>query len=1533
MAEPEQQKAPEKRDSKVEATESREFDVKIQGLDRALGNPLPVPDNASDEQLLSLTKPANDRGAVTGFTELMRANEVVYKRKAIQHAADLGSGQIRTQTFNSGEYVVASQLGTYFEGLEESVRYMSESLKDHAALSDIIAALPKAAQDKIAGRRMQASLYIASLTRSLDERVAFANARKLQFAMAKKPDDQALKTQYEAVLKHPALTEESKSALQSTPQTAGDWTANLDKTILRVLEGTQPIDGVDQGFLPQHIYIDVLQARYTQLLEEQKKLVRDKARDREGGQVALDLIGKEREGIMAEMISYTNELGRYQMRLSRLFATQNLFKNVDTDGAWMSPEGSTPKIEKDKTGEAMKAEKTFHLDALDGMTTTASKEFTPGIFEALRDGIVNSTITSTELALRIMNVLKIADFGTGALSGRVKDFLVGPIAEAMGWPRDPQTGELKNPKDLTQKEREAMAGKVGQLRDVMNAFQRESGSADVLETSKAIRALDAAEGIGAFKIGRVQEPLPVESAPMKASDVSGKLQQYEAKYGNREDAVATLQAVLFRQLEGQWGQLDGSGKGGTGFIGSYARMLSEFERIIGVQLDLAGAAFTVSQRYFNLAKGMAIGAAGLGIASLFAGGLAAHAGVKVASKAVRAPVNMARRLILGRAPAERTALRTGPRATGVQRALWAGAVAYEAYNVYSNIEEIQRDNERIKETKGEIEAQLIKAGFVKTVADTYEHPLGPKVSLKEIYEGVDQQRAIQYARTGVAAAELGATLLMGARLLIGRAGLVFAAVSITVEAGITSYQNQAARDFLANPDTPPWLIAALGTQKLVKQSEYDMLVNSSSWNFLFTSSEQTKGDVRKKMYFTLFNQELGGFAPELFRELYAGRMNVGEIDRFYAEDFQNMVMPYAMVRLFRTAQAKGSSAGWEQISRGKVDRGTVIFPPDLTHVEIRQAMRESAVFYVQHLREKHFTRLLVEEALVKKQLEKEPNSTTLRMKLADTQAVLRALGDQHVLGSRIGDTINADNAASLSGKTRAEAILELLKTKAENGKDLILEDLNLPGLKGTADFRTAAAFLNRFVTDPALRTNAERVQPLTTNEPEGRIYPAWNDWKGNFNRLFRLPTGLDEGHTNLMINHAAKNVWQGIDPKAKFGDLSDGEARNKITEGAIGYFEKTIEKQGYSLNESLSKSLYGGQIPVFGSVEGGEQTKMLQSVATPSQSDRAFGIEHVKAVIVSGDRIDANGHRVVLATFVYGQPGSMYFLQNAVATSATSRSTGYNVGESMAYDEKEFRKTAIGKGFGKSVEAELNQMILRRREADRLRGVEQEQQRRKAALEAAQKQAEMEDAAVQRDNLREMTAKAKPDRLSKISDRWKKEAYRMLYTDPDTKVSSLVTYGNYSDTDTPSFNALPTDGRQEPEANYLIIVEGPGGRKIKIDLATFEDQKTTPADRRLMQEFIVSPIAGREQDSLLKVLNLFPYDNFISSWRTDHYYKGELLRELLPLYNRTSDYEKAQSFLNELFQKLRRAKAITSDSKDEIVEWFDDHKAMFGIKE
>lgn len=1529
----EQLRVPEQRNTQIETSEFREFSLRTQALGRSIGADLTLPDEPSDQDLLDVLQHTNERGTVMSFTELMRANEIVYKRKGIQHLADLESEQFRDQYFLSEEYIVAQQLGTYFEGVEASVRYMSESLKNHETIADFIVALPAESQAKIGEQRTMASLYVASLTRTLDERTAFSNARKLQFAISQNSDDQVLQKQYEAILSHPALAPESKAALEGAPRGSVLRTAELDKKILRLLAGTEPVESVQQAFLPQHMYIDALQARYTQLLEEQKELTLEKAHQREGGQQVIDLLTKERESIMAEMISYTNELGRYQIKVSRLFATQNLFNDIDVDGAWLSPEGSTPTMNSEQVEQAIQGEKEFHLNAVDGMVSTAANSFTPGVFETLRDGIVNSTITTTDLGIRIMDLLKIADFGTGVVSERVKDYLTGPIAEAMDWPRDPETGEMKELSKFTPEEREKLAAKVGQLKEVMMTFQRESGSVEILETTKAIRALDATEGVSQTAVGNVRQPFPVEQSLISAADIPTKIAAYEQQYGSREDAVATLQAVLFRQLDRQWGTQDGAG-GGTGFIGAYGRMLSEVERIVGVQFDLAGATLTVSQRYFNLAKIAALGAGGVGIAGLLGGAVVARGMTRVVSGVVRTPVNTARRLLLGREPAQRIALAEGPRATGLQRTLWGAAVAYEAYNTYSNIEEIQRQNDRIGEVKSKIEAQLIIAGFTKVegLEGAYEHPLGPKVSLKEIFENVDQQRVIQYARTGVAAAELLATLRMGARVLIGRAGLVFAAVSITVEAGITSYQSQAARDFLGDPNTPPWLIAALGAEKLVEQSEYDMLVNSSSWNFYpFTSTDETKDAVRDKMYFTLLNQELGAFSPELFREIYAGRMNVGQINEMYEKDFQEFIMPYAMMRLFAVAKTKGSSATWEQIKSGKVDRGTVIFSPDLTHLEIRQAMREAAVFYVQHIREERFTTLLVEKALAKKQLQADPNNQALRIKLADTQAVLRVLADQTVLGHRVGDDVTVENVAILDGKTRSEVLLTVLQKRAENGESFALDGLALPGLSEEADFTTTRTFLQQFISDPILRTSVERIDPLTTAEPEGRIYPAWNDWEGNFNRLFQLPIGLDEGHVTLMANHAANNVWRGVDARNDLGtDMTYEEAGNKITEGAVQYVNQQVRNSRFQPDEGLSSALYGGRVPVFGSISSKEQESLLRSISTPNSPDKAFHIAHVKAVIVSGHCIEQNGHHVVLVTFVYGEPGSMYFLQNAAATSATANSRGYTSGSPMAFHEEEFRKTTLGGRFTDAVEPKMTQILLQQRKEDRVREIEHERLARGSALRASQLQAEREDVDVQRENLATMTSAARSNRLIKIADHWNEEAYRMLLTDDETKLSVLATFQNYDDNPGPAFSASPTNGRNDSVTKHTVVIEGANGRTLSIDLDTYEDQATTPLDRRLMQEFITTPLSGQPRDSLLKVLDLFPYDNVVSRWKTDHFYKDELANQLLPLYNQVPE-EKTQLFLRELFQQLRSEGAITSESKTSIVQWFNEHKRLFGI--
>lgn len=903
---------------------------------------------------------------------------------------------------------------------------------------------------------------------------------------------------------------------------------------------------------------------------------------------------------------------------------------------------------------------------------------------------------------------------------------------------------------------------------------------------------------------------------------------------------------------------------------------------------------------------------------------------------------VARRLPI--APAPGTAL------SARARIGWSGMAAFQAYNLYNNIQDLQAEGDRIQRLRTSMHSELTRAGFTRDAQnpDRYTHSNGVTLSLRNIEQAVSNQWWSRAGLTGLAAAELGVSALVLAGLVSNPVGITVLAVGAVIETGLRSYHSDQARTFIAS--CPPWLLVALGARDAVGQSEYDMLINASSWNFI-NSSEANRDETRRKMYFNIFNHELGAFAPELLQEIYAGRNSTQSIDDFYSGDFKDIVLQYVYVRLFQILRARNPQASWAQVSEGRIDRGWVVLPADITYLEIRSAMREAAAVYVHHIREKRYLEIRARRVALEQRHRTDPTDQTVLDQLTDARAVEQLLAQQQVLGAQLTDALSDAQITANRNQTRTQRLLATLYQQVNaSGGTAAFTLRTQPAAAGvrqeSIDFGSRDAVLRLFLEDPVQRARLERVAPFTTEEPEGAVMPAWNDWQGNFNRLFRLPTGVDEYFGTLVTRHAANNVWQGANSTRPADNMSEQAARNSITEGAIQYMDTRGSTFGLSHNATLSRRLYGGYPPVFGDADGEDQMALLEMLRRPHAQGggRAFDLANVRAVIVQSARIQANGHHVVLVTFVYrGRGGEHYFLQNAGATSATARSRSRITGIAMPYNQAGFLATALGRQWRDRLLPEVERLeVQRRREAEQ-QGVEVERARRRSAEQQfieQQRQAEVAreqaDPDIQAADRRRMMGLARTDRFTIIADRWGRRARRMVYTNAQG-AQELITLSYYTEPENvgAAFTAGPQDGRQEANSSFAFRIEQSEVRWWATGHGFLTQENIGQSDRDRLRDIACTPIADQGRDSLLQVMDLFPYENYIAgrfSPFSTHYYKAELLQELQPLYDRTPSYEMAREFLRTLFDKLRDANGITSSSRSSIARWFRNNQARFGIR-
>lgn len=1534
----------------AEVREWTAFRSQLSGLERSLGARVPLPNNPTDLELDALAADTRRRIVYTNFHELMRSNEIYNKRGAIQHAADLENPERRVR-FNRESYIVNSQTGLYYEALSEVTQFVADSMRNYEACQDVINTLPAAARTPLEIKRRQSTTYLQSLQRSCDERTAFANACQAVVLMQ---EERAGPNRAAEIARLTTIRDEAMGRLSAesravanvanpTPAQLGAMRTRanvLERDIIDTCSGTKRIEGVDAGWLPTYLYLDVLQARYTQIQDQQREFVRERRHMQEGGGRAMQVLNCEREAVMAQMVAYTRDLSGYQMHMSRLTTMQRLIgPRLNVAGA-LASDGPTNAETRRDINRSAREMRDFHLDRLAATTNQANIEFGGGLLtrERIRDGLMRNTVTAATISAWISRILTAN--GQIDLGGRVQNFLAGPICDAIGWPKNAD-GTFKLV--LTDEEKTVITERLGRLTDTLQTFNRTNNGAQIRDTVAAIKLLDPTEAVGADRIGQVREPLP--AGEVTAAQVPAKLAELERTYGNSQDAVATLHAMLLRQLTAQWGSLNADGRTGTGFIGKYATMLFEIERMIGVQLDVAGACYQMQRNMFAAAWGT-VTAVAVSPAVLYA---LPFVGMAAITRPGLATMRVATRAGIA---AVRFPIREFRLATPFQRATWSAGVAVEAYRLYETYQEIGRENERLNDVKGQIAAQLVLAGFTREGAtDVYTHPCGSRIRLNEMNQGLDEQRYAAYMRGGAQAIGLGGLLLMGPRVAMGPAGWALIGIQVTVEAGITAWSDRRARELIANPNTPPWLLVALGAERLVNRSEYNMLVNSSSWNFLFTSTAETKQAVRDKMYFTIFGQELGAASPELYREIMAGMRNVGQIDSLFNGDFKNFMMPYVYVRLFQKTRSRGSSVSWDAVKEGRVDRGWVVIPPDVTNLDIREAMREVGILYVQHMREKRYVALWRQRATLQREADAAPADREKRVRLADCVHMLDLMGEERVLGQPLR-TLTPEFLNDPGEKTRPQLLMEAIFGQVNGNPGAANFRLNAEAVRGIrglpagmardgVDFTSGDTMLALGADNPAQLLNLRRIGPLSTEEPAGRVFPEWRDWAGQGRRLLALPIGLDEGAALQGARNTANNVSAGAGLPNVPADATWEVAQDRITEGAVRMFANN--RRRFTRDDRLAGDLYGrdGSIPpVFTNLDArfaGNVTRQRSLMVNARRPDggAAFDLRNVRAVFIESQTLPS-GHDVVLFTFVYGDIQAMgvrdtrvYVLQRAAASSATARGDNQSTGRSVGYTEAGFREQQGGADIlNRTLVQAQQEQLDRARNAHEARVAEDRERPIREARERAEREAAARETAARAERIRVATERmrANPNTFVAIENATGGGSrFHMRYR--DGAEDKVIVLGRYTVNREPGFRAAPSGELRNPELTTSISIDG---TDTTIPWNLMRNNDLSYAQQRMYLRVLTTPLPGETAMPFERIMSMFPmYDSLSIDVRA----------ELRTLYNAATD---KQGFLYYLLTVTAVHGGFTSatnrttwgfgafgSNDNDIVKWFRDNASMF----
>lgn len=605
--------------------------------------------------------------------------------------------------------------------------------------------------------------------------------------------------------------------------------------------------------------------------------------------------------------------------------------------------------------------------------------------------------------------------------------------------------------------------------------------------------------------------------------------------------------------------------------------------------------------------------------------------------------------------------------------LWGAGLAAQGYAAYEDWKEVGKLSDQKKEVRThgvdaltEVRQKLEQDGRYQMSSDgrSFVHKesgvvVDLKVSERQLTNAEGALNTRMNAQIGRAATSTGAFIglaLMGPRLAMGPAGLAVVGVELVIRGGIAAIEQSKMRKFIEN--SPPWILAALGLQETTGTSEQDWLNGASSWMISdvlwLGSNDANKEKIRDRVLFTIFCRDLKQYVPEVLGEMLDGVDTPDHLDAFFGNDFRSLVLPYFSIALFARA---GGDMGWSNARSVDTDSGWLVVPPRATLLDIRRAMREASVFYLQHVREQRYLKLLA-----------------CRQRLTD-----EGLGEQweqamaQVGGVAAFGQILRDSALKgTEQKTRAELLLQNMRERLErtpgdtraaklqsNPNLFAVSASEVPGLPALS-LKNPEILLSS-IGDPALRERLRQIYAESTEEQEARVYH--NPYEVFSAEAWKMPSGLDAGTEHLAFIQAANNVLQGIGAAQLPENASKEVALQNVTAGLVTLAQTKPRHvwQRDRLEQWLNKD-QKHQPLVFAS---NTQRHALMS-ADPHTADAELSRDRLVAVSFEGFTL-AGSFDASLATYVYGDPSTfasenpvLFVVQRGAATSHPGRTTSFS---------------------------------------------------------------------------------------------------------------------------------------------------------------------------------------------------------------------------------------------------------------------------------
>ncbi len=567
-----------------------------------------------EEDLDSAERALTQDNVFESFAEQFLSSELRYRRGAVERQAVLNDGTATPE--DRAEFITVSQAVTYHEYFPLIIREIAEVMTRYESLRSTMTDVPL----EILQGEKQAALYLAALDAAMRERVTFANVLLAEGKLERKVGDPAaLQKRLASYTSSADLSPESQTVLRGSTEEKWIRGNALNQRIIEIIAGTATLPGVEDGFLPQNLYLQLLQRRYEQLLELEKQAARDPsqsaARERfailsrkngearagrgqaldsaeaaEYGELQarfadqnayMDSLASRRKEIIVESVELSDRLGNHQMQKLELTAVQHQFGDrFDFAGVRPPVKDTTPADIARDMGEHMERRRQFHAERLQAFVHTLDED-------VLKVGMME--ITEDVWNEKGREIVKDLSHGmawlytcwipeTFGLRERVRTSLSGPLNEAMGWPAGKETWA-----ELTPEERQEVQEKAKSVLDAIHAFN----ATKLVSLRDSLTVMQALPPASTYAGQNVQEPLPPDR--VTPANCDALIGQYNG---------ATVYMMALRQMQEDWGEVEPP----SGLIGEYGTFLTSVNETIDVHVDVGNALFQQQEAWEQLMK-------------------------------------------------------------------------------------------------------------------------------------------------------------------------------------------------------------------------------------------------------------------------------------------------------------------------------------------------------------------------------------------------------------------------------------------------------------------------------------------------------------------------------------------------------------------------------------------------------------------------------------------------------------------------------------------------------------------------------------------------------------------------------------------------------------------------------------------------------------------------------------------------------------------------------------------------------------------